>query len=320
MRILITGGAGFIGSHLAEYYLKEGHEVYVIDDLSTGSIENIRPFEHENGFHMITDSVLNESRILELVGICDRVIHLAAAVGVKYILDNPLKSIDTNIKGTELLLRYASKFRKRILVASTSEVYGKHMHAPLVETDNLIYGPPTTWRWSYAASKLIDEYTALAYFRNKNLEVIITRFFNTIGPRQTGRYGMVVPRFIGQATQGKQITVYGDGEQTRTFTYVGDVCRCVASLMEAESSIGQVVNIGGDEEISINQLASMIKVLTNSSSEIVHLAYEEVFEKDFEDMKRRVPSLEKLRQLIGFKPETSLEETLKKIIKFGVSF
>jgi UDP-glucose 4-epimerase len=320
MKVLITGGAGFIGSHLAEKYLGLGHEVYIIDDLSTGTLNNIKHLQKDenlrNKFFVTIDTILNHDALLELVGICDVVIHMAAAVGVQYILENPLSSIVTNIKGTEKVLELCNKFKKRVLLASTSEVYGKHMHAPLVETDNIIYGPSTKFRWSYAASKLMDEFTALAYHRTKKLETIIIRLFNTVGPRQTGRYGMVIPRFVQQALRDEPMTVYGDGSQTRTFTYVLDVVDAILELVESEDAIGEVINIGGIEEISVKSLAEKIKELTVSDSEIKLIPFDEVYTKDFEDMQRRVPSIEKIGNLIGWKPTTGLDEILEKVVEY----
>ncbi len=318
MRVLITGGAGFIGSHLVEAYLERGDEVYIIDDLSTGSLENIEFLQKDDRFRdrlfVHIDTILNHETMLELIAICETVFHLAAAVGVQYILDNPLESIKTNIQGTEKVLELCGKFKKKVLIASSSEVYGKHTHAPLVETDNIIYGPSSKFRWSYAASKLMDEFTALAYFRTNGLPVTIARLFNTIGPRQTGTYGMVVPRFVGQALSGEPLTVYGDGTQTRTFTGVKDVVQVFMGMVENEESFGQVFNIGGTEEISMLDLAKKIIALSESKSEIVLIPYEEAYEADFEDMMRRVPSVEKVYRLLGFKPEDNLDSILKKII------
>jgi UDP-glucose 4-epimerase len=320
MRVLITGGAGFIGSHLAEAYLEKGDEVYIIDDLSTGSVENINALRQNRDFKdrlfVTTDTILNYDALLELTGICDAVFHLAAAVGVRYIIDNPLKSININIRGTENVLELCAKFKKKVLITSSSEVYGKHLHAPLVETDNVIYGPPTKSRWSYAASKLMDEFIALAYFRTKQLKVIITRLFNTVGPRQTGDYGMVVPRFVGQALKNEPLTVYGTGEQTRTFTYVKDVVRALMGLMENDDAAGQVFNVGGTEEITMLSLAQKIIKKTGSSSPIQLVPYDEAFEKDFEDMQRRVPSIEKIRKWIGFEPEVDIDMILKMVIAY----
>lgn len=320
MRILITGGAGFIGSHLAEAYLEKGDEVYIIDDLSTGSMRNIKDLQKDSRFEdrlfFRKDTILNHDPMLELIGICDVVFHLAAAVGVKYILEHPMESIRTNIQGTELVLELCNKFKKKVLIASSSEVYGKHTHAPLVETDNIIYGPSSKFRWSYAASKLMDEFTALAYHRTNGLKVTIARLFNTIGPRQTGAYGMVVPRFIGQALSGKPLTVYGNGDQTRTFTSVKDVVKAFMGLMENDGSFGQVFNIGGTEEISIRDLAGKIIGITESSSEIEMIPYEVAYEADFEDMERRVPSIEKVARLIGFKPSANLDNIIRGIVAF----
>ena len=320
MKVLITGGAGFIGSHLAERYLNLGDDVYIIDDLSTGRLENFRhlqtqPDLKERLFVKI-DTILNHEVMLELVGICDVVIHLAAAVGVQYILENPLTSIITNIQGTEKVLELCNKFRKKLMLASTSEVYGKHTHAPLVESDNIIYGPPSRFRWSYAAAKLMDEFTALAYYRTTKLPVVIIRLFNTIGPRQMGRYGMVIPRFVQQALRNDPIIVYGDGSQTRTFTYVNDVVEAIIKLMTCREAIGQVINIGGSEEISIKALAELIKQMTDSQSEIEFMPYENVYSRDFEDMQRRMPSLEKLHMLIEWKPKTTLVEMIAKVIEY----
>ena len=320
MRILITGGAGFIGSHLAESYLQRGDDVYIIDDLSTGSMDNIRFLQedprYKNKIFVHINTILNHDMMLELTGICDVVYHLAAAVGVKTILEKPLESIVTNIQGTEKILEMCNKFKKRVLIASTSEVYGKHLHAPLVETDNIIYGPSSKFRWSYAASKLMDEFTALAHHRTNGLEVVITRLFNTVGPRQTGAYGMVIPRFVAQALKNEPITVFGDGTQTRTFTYVKDVVTALMKLMESDQSIGEVINVGGVEEISMLDLARKIIDMTGSSSTVQLIPYAEAFGKDFEDMQRRVPGTEKLERVTGFAPDKSLEFILSEVIAY----
>ena len=316
MRYLITGGAGFIGSNLCDLLIGEGNEVAVIDDLSTGSLENISHLMSNPRFHYRNDTILNQEAMAELIEWSDLVVHLAAAVGVKYVIENPLASLETNIQGTEIALKLANRHKKRILIASTSEVYGKHTHAPLKEDDNLIYGPPSTMRWSYAAAKLVDEFTALAYHRTKRLEVVIVRCFNTIGPRQTGLYGMVVPRFIQQALRDEPVTVYGDGTQTRTFTYVGDVTRALVKLLESDAAVGEVVNVGGRDEITIEELAHKIVDLTGSRSEVVHIPYSQVYGRDFEDMMRRVPSVEKLERITGFVPETDLETMLSKTIEY----
>jgi UDP-glucose 4-epimerase len=320
MRVLITGGAGFIGSHLAQAYLENGDEVYIIDDLSTGSLDNINPLKQDPGFRkrlfVHIDTILNRDLLMELVGTCDVVHHLAAAVGVQYILDHPMESITANIKGTEIVLELCNKFKKRVLIASTSEVYGKHTHAPLVETDNIIYGPSSKFRWSYAASKLMDEFMALAYFRTTGLNVTLVRLFNTVGPRQTGTYGMVIPRFVSQALRNEPLKVYGDGSQTRTFTYVKDVVWALMQLIEKQEAFGEVFNIGGTEEVSILDLAKRIIEATRSKSEIEFIPYEKAFGKDFEDMQRRVPGLEKIGKLIGFNPQTQLDAILSKVVAY----
>lgn len=320
MKVLITGGAGFIGSHLAEACLANGDEVYIIDDLSTGTLENIRHLQEdsrfEKKFFVHIDTILHHDLMMELIGICDVVFHLAAAVGVLYILENPLESIKINIQGTEKVLELCNKFKKKALIASTSEVYGKHTHAPLVETDNIIYGPSSKFRWSYAASKLMDEFTALAYYRTHGLEVIITRLFNTVGPRQTGTYGMVIPRFVAQALNNQPLTVYGDGTQTRTFTYVKDVVQALMALVKADDAVGQVLNVGGTEEITIFDLAQKIITATGSKSVIEFIPYDKAFGKDFEDMQRRVPGIEKIKKIIDFNPKTDIDEILKQVIHF----
>nr|HID59273.1 NAD-dependent epimerase/dehydratase family protein [Desulfobacterales bacterium] len=320
MRVLITGGAGFIGSHLAEAILEKGDEVYIIDDLSTGSLDNIRPLQEDERYKgrlfVTIDSIFNDDIMLELVSICDRVYHLAAAVGVQYILNNPLKSIKINIQGTEKVLELSAKFKKKVLITSSSEVYGKHRHAPLVETDNIIYGPSTKFRWSYAASKLIDEFSALAYHRTKGLEVVIVRLFNTVGPRQTSAYGMVIPRFVRQALLKEPLTIYGDGKQTRTFTYVKDVVHALISLMDEPRAVGEIFNVGGTEEISIEALAKKIIDITGSDSTLEYIPYEKAFLKDFEDMERRVPGIQKIKSFIGFEPQTDLDTILHRVIDF----
>ncbi len=319
-RVLITGGAGFIGCHLSELYLRKGWEVYIIDDLSTGSLDNIQALRddpnYENRFHVTIDTMFNEEKLTELVGTCDVVFHLAAAVGVKYIIDHPLTSITTNINGTELVLKLAHKFKKRVLIASTSEVYGKQSHAPLVETDDITLGASSKSRWSYAGAKLIDEFLALAYHRTSKLPVVIVRFFNTVGPKQTGQYGMVIPNFVQQALREKPITVFGDGEQTRTFTHVDDVCQSLIRLIDCEQAFGEVVNIGGVDEISMNDLANKICELTGSPSPIQRIPYHEVYNEDFEDMPRRVPCTDKLQGLIGSTPNTGLEKILNDVIHY----
>lgn len=319
MRVLITGGAGFIGSHLAEACLVRGDDVYIIDNLSTGSLENIRHLSENPKFqdrlYVTVDSILNHEIMVELIGTVDVVIHFAAAVGVEYIIANPLSSIITNVRGTEAVLEICAKFRKQVVIASTSEVYGKHDHAPLVETDDCVYGSSEKCRWSYAAGKLMDEFTGLAYHRTRNLPVIIIRLFNTVGPKQTGRYGMVIPRFVEQALTGKPVTVYGSGEQTRTFTHVREVVHSILRLVTTPNAIGQVINIGGVQEISMLDLARRITDLCQSESPIQLIPYDEAYPKDFEDMQRRVPSTEKLRGLIDFSPTMKLDAILNDVIE-----
>jgi UDP-glucose 4-epimerase len=319
MRILITGGAGFIGSHLAGACLKKGHEVYVIDDLSTGSLENLKHLQDDervsSRLFFRQDTILNADALMEFVGICDAVYHLAAAVGVRYILENPLHSVRINIQGTERVLEICAKFKKKVLLASSSEVYGKHTHAPLSEGDNIIYGPSSKFRWSYAASKLMDEFLGLAYYRTEGLHVVIVRLFNTVGPRQTGAYGMVIPTFVGQALDGEPLTVYGDGKQTRTFTSVDDVVEALMLLLDHPEAAGNVFNVGGTEEISMEALARRIIRATGSTSTIRFIPYEEAFPRDFEDMVRRVPDITRLRNLTGFVPATDLDTILSRVVE-----
>lgn len=320
MKILITGGAGFIGSHLAEECLNSGDEVFIIDDLSTGSLDNILHLQknsiNSGRLHISVQSILDREIMLELIGTCDLVFHLAAAVGVQYIIQNPLQSIITNVRGTENVLELCAKFRKKMILASTSEVYGKHDHAPLVETDDCVYGPSEKCRWSYAAGKLMDEFTGLAYHRTRGLPVVVVRLFNTVGPRQTGRYGMVIPRFVAQALKNEPITVYGNGLQTRTFTHVKEVVHSLKLLMNNASAVGEVINIGGKEEVSILELANRIKAMASSESKVRLIPYDQAYPKDFEDMQRRVPSTQKLEKLTGYAPSIKLDSILKDIIKF----
>lgn len=316
MRVLITGGAGFIGSHLADAYLKRGDEVLVIDDLSTGTIDNIQHLKSNPRFQYTIDSVHNQPVTAELVDQSDIVVHLAAAVGVKLIVESPVRTIETNVRGTEVVLALANKKQKPVLIASTSEVYGLSADVPFREDGNLVMGATTKGRWSYACSKAIDEFLALAYWREKKLPTTIVRLFNTVGPRQTGRYGMVIPTFVKQALAGRPITVYGNGKQTRCFGYVGDVVGALIKLMDHADSVGQVFNIGSTEEISILQLAEKVKELTHSDSEIVFVPYDEAYEEGFEDMPRRVPDTSKINQLVGFKPEIKLDGILETVINF----
>jgi UDP-glucose 4-epimerase len=316
VRVLITGGAGFIGSYLAEEYIGRGDEVYIIDDLSTGSRQNIAHLLKCPLFHFVNDTILNREAMLELTGICDIVVHLAAAVGVKLIIDEPLKSIHTNIAGTEIVLELANKFRKKTFIASSSEVYGRNSKVPLLEDDARIYGSTALTRWSYAAAKAMDEFLALAYYRTKQLPVIVARFFNTVGPRQTGRYGMVIPRFVGQALRNEPITVYGDGSQTRNFTYVKDLVRGIAALIDEPRAVGEIFNMGGEEEISINDLAQRIKAITQSSSPVTYIPLSGAYQEGFEDMERRVPDTTKVKKLVGFRNTRDLNAILSEIIEF----
>ena len=316
MRVLITGGAGFIGSHLSEAYLQRGDEVFVIDDLSTGSIENIRHLKDHPRFHYTIDSIHNQPVTAELVDQCDVIFHLAAAVGVKLIVESPVRTIENNVHGTEVVLSLANKKKKKVLLASTSEVYGLSSEVPFREDGNLVMGATNKGRWSYACSKAIDEFLALAYWREKKLPTIVVRLFNTVGPRQTGQYGMVIPTFVKQALAGRAITVYGSGKQSRCFCYVGDVVAALVKLMDADDSVGEVFNIGSNQEISILDLAKRVKDLTRSESEIVFVPYDEAYEEGFEDMPRRVPDTSKVNKLVGFKPEKRLDEILQKVIEF----
>lgn len=316
MKVLITGGAGFIGSHLTERYLERGDEVHVLDDLSTGSIENIRHLKGTRGFGYTIDSVHNQPVVAELIDWCDVVVHLAAAVGVKLIVESPVRTIETNVRGTEVILAQANKKKRKVLIASTSEVYGLSTQVPFHEDDNLVMGATTKGRWSYACSKAIDEFLALAYWREKRLPTVIVRLFNTVGPRQTGQYGMVIPNFVKQALAGKPITVFGDGSQTRCFGYVGDVVGALVALMDEERAIGQVFNIGSSEEVSIRELAERVKELTRSSSEIVYVPYGEAYEEGFEDMPRRVPDTSKAANLVGFRPQMNLNGILDSVISY----
>jgi UDP-glucose 4-epimerase len=314
MRILITGGAGFIGSHLCEAYLKRGDEVFVLDDLSTGSIENLRRLRPHDRFHCTIDSVHEQSVVAALIGACDVVFHLAAAVGVKLIVASPVRTIETNVMGTEIVLAQAARQRKKVVIASTSEVYGLSEDLPYREDGRIVLGATTTGRWSYACSKAIDEFLALAYWREKKVPTIIVRLFNTVGPRQTGRYGMVIPTFVRQALAGAPIRVHGDGTQSRCFTHVADVVAALVRVADAPGAVGQVFNIGSDEEVTINELARRVKFQAGSSSSIVHVPYSEAYEPGFEDMPRRVPDLAKIRRAIGYQPTRNLDQILADVI------
>ncbi|MGC1601377.1 MAG: NAD-dependent epimerase/dehydratase family protein [Candidatus Acidiferrales bacterium] len=315
MRALITGGAGFIGSHLAEELLRRGKEVLIIDDLSTGSIENIEHLRGHVGFRYVVDTVMNRPLLAESVDQCDTIFHLAAAVGVRLIVESPVRTIETNVRATELVLELAAKKRKKVLITSTSEVYGKSQSLPFREQDDLLIGPPDKGRWSYACSKAIDEFLALAYWREKKLPTIIVRLFNTIGPRQTGHYGMVAPTFIRQALAGEPVTVFGDGTQSRCFGWVGDVVDALIALTEHPDAVGKVFNIGHNQEVTIRELAERVISLTHSRSSIRMIPYDQAYESGFEDMHRRIPSLERIQKLIGYKPTKTLDQILEAIIR-----
>src|SRR3954454_1213221 len=315
MRVLITGGAGFVGSHLSEALLHRGDEVFVLDDLSTGSIDNITHLKSNPKFHYTIDSVTNEPLLAELIDRTDVVVHLAAAVGVKLIVEAPVHTIETNVHGTEVVLKHANKKKKLVLIASTSEVYGKSVNLPFREDADLVLGPTVKHRWAYACSKLIDEFLALAYWKERKLPVIIVRLFNTVGPRQTGQYGMVIPNFVRQALAGQPITVFGDGTQSRSFTYVGGVVEAMVALINEPRAIGHVFNIGNGNEITIAALAARIKELTGSSSAIVTVPYDQAYESGFEDMPRRVPDIGRIHALVGYRPTVDLDETLTRIIE-----
>jgi len=314
VKVFITGGAGFIGSHLAERLIDDGARVLVLDDLSTGAMENLerlvgRPeFEHRIG--SVTDAPL----VAELVDRCDVTVHLAAAVGVRLIVEKPVHTIETNVHGTEVVLNAVARKQKRILLASTSEVYGKSVKIPFSETDDLVLGATTHARWSYACSKALDEWLGLAYHRDKGVPVTVVRLFNTVGPRQTGRYGMVLPTFAEQAVNGEPITVYGTGEQSRCFCHVQDVVRAIHALMSEPAAVGQVFNVGSAREVTINQLAELVRAEAASGSEIRHIPYEEAYAEGFEDMQRRVPDVSKLERTVGFKPDTPLERIVADVV------
>lgn len=317
MKALITGGAGFVGSHLAEALLGRGDEVYVLDDLSTGSIENIEHLKASPGFHYAIESIRNEPVTAELVDRVDVVFHLAAAVGVRLIVESPVNTIETNVHGTEMVLKLANKKKKKVVIASTSEVYGKSEQVPFREDADLVMGATTKGRWSYACSKAIDEFLALAYHKEKRLPVVVFRLFNTVGPRQTGRYGMVIPNFVKAALSGRPLQVFGDGRQSRCFTYVTDVVGALLKLADHEAAVGQVFNIGNDrEEVSIRDLAGRVKARTKSTSEIVTVPYDQAYEEGFEDMQRRVPDLAKIRGLIGYEPQVHLDEILDRVAAY----
>ena len=314
MKVFITGGAGFIGSHLAQRLLERGDQVMVLDDLSTGSMENIQHLASRRGFEYRIGSAIDVPLVTELVDRCDVTVHLAAAVGVRLIVEKPVHTIETNVRATEVVLAAASKKSRPVVVASTSEVYGKGSKIPFEETDDLTLGPTTHSRWAYACSKALDEWLALAYCREKDLPVIVVRFFNTVGPRQTGRYGMVLPNFASQALRGTPITVYGSGDQSRCFGHVHDAVEAVMRLIETPAAIGEVFNVGADEEITILELAERVRQAARSESEIVFVPYSEAYVEGFEDMHRRVPDVRKLERVIGFKPMTPLSKIIDDVV------
>lgn len=316
MKYLITGGAGFIGSHLAEALLGRGEEVFILDDLSTGSVQNIRHLKTQPRFHYIFDSITNKSLLAELVDESDVVFHLAAAVGVRLIVESPVRTLETNVYGTQLVLDAASKKRKLVFTASTSEVYGKSDKVPFREDADLVLGATTKGRWSYAASKALDEFLAISYWKERKQPVVVVRLFNTVGPRQTGRYGMVLPNFVSQALKGAPITVFGTGQQSRCFCDVRDSVEAILRVVGSEKCVGEVVNIGSDREVTVEGLAQMVKERTQSESPIHYIPYDQAYEPGFEDMQRRVPALDKLQRLTGFRPATSLEEIVDRVVDY----
>jgi UDP-glucose 4-epimerase len=311
----LTGGAGFIGSHLAERLLELGHDVHVLDNLSTGSIDNIAHLKGRAGFSYVIDSVTNEPLLAEMIDQCDVVFHLAAAVGVKLIVEQPVHTIETNVHGTEVVLKHANKKKKLVVIASTSEVYGKSADVPFREGADLVLGATVKHRWAYACSKLIDEFLALAYWKERKLPVVIVRLFNTVGPRQTGQYGMVLPTFVRQALTGQPITVFGDGTQSRSFTYVADVVDALVKLSQEPRAIGEVFNVGNTEEVTIRDLADRVKRITGSSSAVRFVPYDEAYEAGFEDMPRRVPDISKVSRLVGYQPRLGLDEIICRVVE-----
>jgi len=313
VRYLITGGAGFIGSHLAERLLEKGEQVVLLDNLSTGSMENIRHLKSSDRLEYHLDGIENRQVLAELVDDADVIVHLAAAVGVKLIVESPVRTIETNVNGTQMILEAASKKKKLVLIASTSEVYGKNTNVPFHEDADLVLGATTKGRWSYAASKALDEFLALSYWKEKKQPVIVVRFFNTVGPRQTGRYGMVLPNFVKRALDGEPIEVYGNGQQSRCFCDVRDTVEALLRLMPLERAVGEVINIGNTEEVTIENLAKIVKHRTGSDSPIKFVPYDKAYEPGFEDMMRRVPSIEKLHAMTGFRPQTSLADIIDRV-------
>src|SRR6266508_3399908 len=316
MHYLITGGAGFIGSHLAEKLLSAGHRVTAIDDLCTGAMHNIEHLKHKQGFEYIVDTIFNRPLLAELIDNCDAVFHLAASVGVRLIVESPVRTIETNVKGTEVVLEFANKKKKTVLIASTSEVYGKSTKIPFCEDDDLVMGGTQKGRWSYACSKAIDEFLALAYWKEKKLPVVIVRLFNTVGPRQTGPYGMVLPSFVRAALAGQPLTVYGDGTQSRCFCHVKDTVGALAKLIEHPQAVGEIFNVGSEQEITIAELAVMVKTMTRSNSPIRFIPYDQAYEEGFEDMQRRVPDIGKIKKFINFRPTQSTQEIVESVIEY----
>ena len=316
MRALITGGAGFIGSHLAESLIGQGHSVSVLDDLSTGRRENIEHLQHHPRFNCTIGSVMDEAVLGPMIERSDAVFHLAAAVGVRLVVERPVHTIETNVHGTETVLRLARRYNKLVLIASTSEVYGKNAKLPFREDADLVMGPPNKTRWGYATSKLLDEFLALGYWKEYQSPVIVVRFFNTVGPRQSARYGMVLPNFVRRALQGETISVHGDGSQTRSFTWVGDVVSAVTALVQEPKALGEVFNIGNGAEISIRDLALKVKAMTRSDSPIELIPYNEVFDDSFEDMPRRVPDISKIARVVGYKPTVHLDEIIERVTDY----
>jgi UDP-glucose 4-epimerase len=316
MRILITGGAGFIGSHLSDHLLGQGHEVTIIDDLSTGSMNNIREARENSRYHYHIDTIFDKPLLAELIDDAEIVFHLAAAVGVLNIVESPVRTIETNVGGSELVLELAAKKKKRVLIASTSEVYGKSTKFPFSEEDDLVLGPTTKARWSYACSKMIDEFLALAYHRERKLPVTVVRLFNTVGPRQTGRYGMVLPTFVKQALSGEPLTVFGNGEQSRCFTHVGDIVKGLVQCISCDAAVGQVFNLGNTEEVTINQLAAKVIQVSQSTSPVKYLSYDEAYGVGFEDMQRRIPDISKASQWFGYAPIKSLDDIIGSVVAY----
>jgi UDP-glucose 4-epimerase len=320
MKILITGGAGFIGSHLADRLLEMGEDVYAIDDLSAGSLKNIEHLQENPKFHLVVDTVLHEAVVNELVFKCDEIYHMAAVVGVKQIMNRPVETLETNVKGTEMVLRLANRHKKKVLIASTSEVYGKVMDGNncclLTEDTDRLMGSTSKRRWAYACSKALDEFLALAYFEEKKLQVVIARLFNTVGPRQTGQYGMVIPNFVQKALIDKPIVVHGDGTQSRSFTHISDVVDALISLMAEHGAVGQVVNVGSTEEVTIKELAHLIKEMAESDSDIEYISYEKAYGPGFEDMKRRCPDIDRIKELIDFQPKVDLRGIIQSVIDY----